>query len=183
MILLDEPFSGLNPAESKRLSHALARINKARGIAMVLVEHDVEIVFGLSERVFVLDFGVIIAAGTPAEIQRDPAVRAAYLGDMSPARGWRPGTPCRAWPGWRRTLSLAAGRSPAGMVPGPGRATTGPGESSEPAASGTADASTALHEVSFSVARRSVTALLGPNGAGKSTSRGPFPAWCARSRA
>jgi branched-chain amino acid transport system ATP-binding protein len=66
VILLDEPFSGLNPAESKRLSRALADINQAQGIAMVLVEHDVEIVFGLSERVYVLDFGVMIAAGTPA---------------------------------------------------------------------------------------------------------------------
>ena len=64
VIVLDEPFSGLNPAESKRLSHALAHINKTQGIAMVLVEHDVEIVFGLSERVFVLDFGVLIALYT-----------------------------------------------------------------------------------------------------------------------
>jgi branched-chain amino acid transport system ATP-binding protein len=85
VILLDEPFSGLNPAESQVLSRALAGINKSKGIAMVLVEHDVEIVFGLSERVIVLDFGVVIAAGTPGEIQLDPAVRAAYLGDVSPA--------------------------------------------------------------------------------------------------
>ena len=82
VILLDEPFSGLNPAESRRLSRTLASLNQAEGIAMVLVEHDVEVVFDLSERVFVLDFGELIAAGTPAEIRRHPAVRAAYLGDF-----------------------------------------------------------------------------------------------------
>ena len=158
VILLDEPFSGLNPAESKLLSQALAGINQSKGIAMVLVEHDVEIVFGLSERVFVLDFGVVIASGTPAEIQRDPAVRAAYLGDFSPDS---PGP--------------AGGRGAVTVTePGPG---TPPVPTPRPggdilSVSGLslkyADA-TALHEVSFSVAPRSVTALLGPNGAGKSS--------------
>ena len=181
VILLDEPFSGLNPAESKRLSHALAHINKAQGIAMVLVEHDVEIVFGLSERVFVLDFGVLIAAGTPAEMRRDPAVRAAYLGDLSPAApgvaGADAAAPAAAGPG------LVAGAG-APEAAGPGlvasaRAGTGRAEVPGPRTGGDllcvsglslkyADA-TALHEVSFSVARRSVTALLGPNGAGKSS--------------
>ena len=64
VILLDEPFSGLNPAESRLLSQALADVNRSKGIAMVLVEHDVEIVFGLSARVYVLDFGVLIFEGT-----------------------------------------------------------------------------------------------------------------------
>ena len=150
VILLDEPFSGLNPAESKRLSQALAHINKAQGIAMVLVEHDVEIVFGLSERVFVLDFGVLIAAGTPAEMRRDPAVRAAYLGDLSPA------------------ASDVAGTAGAGRAEVPGPRTGGDLLSVSGLSLKYADA-TALHEVSFSVARRSVTALLGPNGAGKSS--------------
>jgi branched-chain amino acid transport system ATP-binding protein len=86
VILLDEPFSGLNPAESRRLSRTLASLNQAEGIAMVLVEHDVEVVFDLSERVFVLDFGELIAAGTPAEIRRHPAVRAAYLGASNKLR-------------------------------------------------------------------------------------------------
>ena len=98
VILLDEPFSGLNPAESRRLSRTLASLNQAEEIAMVLVEHDVEVVFDLSERVFVLDFGELIAAGTPAEIRRHPAVRAAYLGDFDldptePAKPRRPGGP------------------------------------------------------------------------------------------
>jgi branched-chain amino acid transport system ATP-binding protein len=161
VILLDEPFSGLNPAESKRLSQALAGLNKTRGVAMVLVEHDVEVVFGLSERVFVLDFGVIIAAGTPAEIQRDPAVRAAYLGDVSPADASAPDTV----PGV--VAATVAEPSPSrGTVPGP-RAGSDLLRVSDLSLK-YADA-TALHEVSFSVARRSVTALLGPNGAGKSS--------------
>ena len=159
VILLDEPFSGLNPAESRLLSQALASLNRAQGIAMVLVEHDVEIVFGLSERVFVLDFGVIIAAGTPAEVQRDPAVRAAYLGDMSD------GSPGPSTTGTPATTAAET------TTPAP--------DSSDTAASGDlltvsglclkyADA-TALEQVSFSVAPGSVTALLGPNGAGKSS--------------
>jgi branched-chain amino acid transport system ATP-binding protein len=169
-ILLDEPFSGLNPAESKRLSQALAGINQVQGIAMVLVEHDVEIVFGLSERVFVLDFGVIIAAGTPAEIQRDPAVRAAYLGDAD-------SDSASAGPlGTAETAERAADGGGVAAVAEPvtsGPAVPGPRASADILnVSGLslkyADA-TALHDVSFSVAPRSVTALLGPNGAGKSS--------------
>ena len=184
VILLDEPFSGLNPAESRRLSHALAHINRAQGIAMVLVEHDVEIVFGLSERVFVLDFGVLIAAGTPAEMRRDPAVRAAYLGDLSPAAPGVAGTAHAGTADAGTGDAAAPAAAGAGLVAGPGlvagaRARTGRAEVPGPRTGGDllsvsdlslkyADA-TALHEVSFSVARRSVTALLGPNGAGKSS--------------
>jgi branched-chain amino acid transport system ATP-binding protein len=160
VILLDEPFSGLNPAESRRLSRTLASLNQAEGIAMVLVEHDVEVVFDLSERVFVLDFGELIAAGTPAEIRRHPAVRAAYLGDFDLDPAERAGAAAPARP----ALTVAEPR---------------PGPPPAPAASGGileiselsvtyADAS-ALHEVSFAVRPRSVTALLGANGAGKSS--------------
>jgi branched-chain amino acid transport system ATP-binding protein len=163
VILLDEPFSGLNPAESRRLSRTLASLNKAEGIAMVLVEHDVEVVFDLSERVFVLDFGELIAAGTPAEIRRHPAVRAAYLGDFD-LDSTEPTEPAEAAPAGRAALTVAEPR---------------PGRPSAPEAGGDileiselsvnyADA-TALHEVSFAVRSRSVTALLGANGAGKSS--------------
>ena len=163
VILLDEPFSGLNPAESRRLSRTLASLNKAEGIAMVLVEHDVEVVFDLSERVFVLDFGELIAAGTPAEIRRHPAVRAAYLGDFD----LEPTEPAEA-----------AEAAPAGQA-APTVAEPRPGRPSAPEAGGNileiselsvnyADA-TALYEVSFAVRSRSVTALLGANGAGKSS--------------
>jgi ABC-type branched-subunit amino acid transport system ATPase component len=158
VILLDEPFSGLNPAESRLLSEALANISKAQDIALVLVEHDVEVVFGLSERVFVLDFGVLIAEGTPAEIRRNPAVRSAYLGDFDPG----PGNPPEPAPAGPATVTVAeAGRPPA---PDPAGDIL---EVSELCVK-YADA-TALHEISFSVGSRSVTALLGANGAGKSS--------------
>ena len=158
VILLDEPFSGLNPAESRLLSEALANISKAQDIALVLVEHDVEVVFGLSERVFVLDFGVLIAEGTPAEIRRNPAVRSAYLGDFDPG----PGNPPEPAPAGPATVTVAEdGRPPAADAAGDIL------EVSELCVK-YADA-TALHEVSFSVGSRSVTALLGANGAGKSS--------------
>jgi branched-chain amino acid transport system ATP-binding protein len=168
VILLDEPFSGLNPAESNLLFQALASINRAQGIAMVLVEHDVEIVFGLCERVFVLDFGMMIAAGTPAEVQRDPAVRAAYLGDFSPEG---PASAAATGNGEPAAGDRGA-RSVSPAVPGP-RAADAPLASLDILTVSAlslkyADA-TALHEVSFSVGPRSVTALLGPNGAGKSS--------------
>jgi branched-chain amino acid transport system ATP-binding protein len=173
VILLDEPFSGLNPAESKVLSQALAGINRSKGIAMVLVEHDVEIVFGLSERVIVLDFGVVIAAGTPAEIQLDPAVRAAYLGDVAPgAAGTAAGRGTAAGNGTAASTVAAVGARGAVAV-----AEAAPGRAPAPAADilrvskvslKYADA-TALYDVSIAVAPGSVTALLGPNGAGKSS--------------
>jgi branched-chain amino acid transport system ATP-binding protein len=157
VILLDEPFSGLNPAESRRLSRTLASLNKAEGIAMVLVEHDVEVVFDLSERVFVLDFGELIAAGTPAEIRRHPAVRAAYLGDFDLDQP----EPAQAGPA---ALTVAEPRRGRPSAP---EASSDILEVSELCVT-YADA-TALHEVSFAVRPRSVTALLGPNGAGKSS--------------
>jgi ABC-type branched-subunit amino acid transport system ATPase component len=165
VILLDEPFSGLNPAESRRLSRTLASLNQAEGIAMVLVEHDVEVVFDLSERVFVLDFGELIAAGTPAEIRRHPAVRAAYLGDfdLEPTERAAPAAPGRP--------ALIVAEPPRPSAPEASRDLLETGgdllEISELSVN-YADAS-ALHEVSFAVRPRSVTALLGANGAGKSS--------------
>jgi ABC-type branched-subunit amino acid transport system ATPase component len=162
VILLDEPFSGLNPAESRLLSQALAALNTAKGIAMVLVEHDVEIVFGLSERVYVLDFGVVIAAGTPAEIQRDPVVRSAYLGDAAP------GAASPAQPGAPAVAALAVAETAPERRPPAAQRAAGDILSVSGLSLQYADA-TALHEVSFSVASQSVTALLGSNGAGKSS--------------
>jgi branched-chain amino acid transport system permease protein len=79
LLLLDEPMAGLSGAERRELARLLRRL-RAGGMAIVLVEHDVEAVLALADRVAVLDDGALIALGRPAEIRADPAVLAAYLG-------------------------------------------------------------------------------------------------------
>jgi len=79
VLLLDEPSSGLNEEETEGMA-SLLRVLVAEGLAVLLVEHDMSFVMGTCEYIHVLDFGKIIATGTPAEIQADPIVQAAYLG-------------------------------------------------------------------------------------------------------
>lgn len=81
VILLDEPCSGLDRHEVSRLVHVLRGVPDAFGSAVLMIEHDVETILGLSEHVYVLDFGRIIASGVPAAIRSSAAVKAAYLGD------------------------------------------------------------------------------------------------------
>ncbi|MEX0875470.1 MAG: ABC transporter ATP-binding protein [Actinomycetota bacterium] len=81
VLLLDEPSSGLDPEETKDLATLLDGL-AADGLAVLLVEHDVELVMRACTRIHVLDFGQILAIGTPREVRRNPAVQRAYLGNL-----------------------------------------------------------------------------------------------------
>ena len=80
LLLLDEPAAGLNIRETEALSESILRI-RGRGITVMLVEHDMSLVMGISDEVLVLNYGKKIAEGQPREIQRNPGVIAAYLGE------------------------------------------------------------------------------------------------------
>jgi branched-chain amino acid transport system ATP-binding protein len=82
LVLLDEPSSGLDRNETEDLAVTLRDVQRDSGVAILLVEHDVELVRNLVRRVFVLDFGEMIASGPTQEVFADSAVRQAYLGDM-----------------------------------------------------------------------------------------------------
>jgi branched-chain amino acid transport system ATP-binding protein len=180
VVLLDEPSSGLNEAETADFSELLVEL-AASGLAILLVEHDMGLVMSACHHIHVLDFGQIIAYGTPAEVQANPLVRAAYLGE---------GDEADEVPEEQQALlaevsalqeEVRAETEPTnGTTPFMSVSETAPTDATtrEPtegaalelidvrAAYGSIDV---LHGVSITIPRGTVYALLGPNGAGKST--------------
>jgi ABC-type branched-subunit amino acid transport system ATPase component len=140
VLLLDEPGAGLAREDKERLGRLLQRI-AARGIAVVLVEHDMSLVMGVSDEVVVIDAGSVIAAGSPRDVQQNPEVKRAYLGDEAGRA-----TVAHRVPGAVGTSLLEV----TGLSAGYG---------AEPV----------LRNIDLQVRSREMVAVLGANGAGKST--------------
>ena len=85
LILLDEPFTGMNPEETRRMAKLVRRLRDEQGVTIMLIEHDMQAVMGLCETITVMNFGTRLAEGTPAHVRSNPAVIEAYLGSAGDA--------------------------------------------------------------------------------------------------
>jgi branched-chain amino acid transport system ATP-binding protein len=80
LLLLDEPTAGMGDRETEHMVDLVRRLHREQGVSILFIEHDMDIVFGIAQRITVLDQGRVLAEGTPDFISKDPKVRAAYLG-------------------------------------------------------------------------------------------------------